>query len=152
MIRAYSPTDLSACLRVFDSNVPRYFSSGERDRFRSFLDDLPGPAWVTHSDEQQVTGFGAVSFVPNGHEAWLRWGMVDSRYHRQGIGEALLLTRLAWIRHHSSAVIVRVATTRSVGGFFEHMGFRLVAVTRGGMAPDLDRVDYALDVHKCLIT
>ncbi|CAM0120663.1 hypothetical protein SMJ63A_10095 [Stenotrophomonas geniculata] len=36
-LRLYYPTDASACLSIFDSNVPTYFAPEERSDFERFL-------------------------------------------------------------------------------------------------------------------
>ncbi len=41
-IEPYTPNDHAACLRIFDSNTPRFFTREERSAFAAFLDALPG--------------------------------------------------------------------------------------------------------------
>lgn len=41
LLRAYGVADRSACLAVFDSNVPDFFAPHEREGLVSFLDDEP---------------------------------------------------------------------------------------------------------------
>ncbi|HIE0527244.1 TPA: GNAT family N-acetyltransferase, partial [Stenotrophomonas maltophilia] len=36
-LRLYRPADASACLSIFDSNVPTYFAPEERSDFERFL-------------------------------------------------------------------------------------------------------------------
>ena len=44
--RDFAPADLEACLHVFDTNVPDFFTYEERDLFADFLREAPpGFAW-----------------------------------------------------------------------------------------------------------
>ena len=44
LTRPYVATDLTACLAVFDGNVPDFFAPAEREEFRAYLLALPDAA------------------------------------------------------------------------------------------------------------
>ena len=72
--------------------------------------------------------------------------MVDQNLHRQGLGKALLLERLNWIRQQPSAKTVHLDTTPFSRGFFERFGFKVTAITPNGYAEGFDRVDMTLEL------
>jgi GNAT superfamily N-acetyltransferase len=139
-IEPFAERDRHEVFTVFDSNVPHAFAATERHRFEAFLNNPPGPAWVARMVDGNVVGFGALSFS-DATTAWLRWSMVRSDIHRQGVGRALLEVRLDWIRTQTSCTAVRVATTEPVAGFFTRVGFVLERVTPDGIEPGIDRYD-----------
>jgi hypothetical protein len=144
-IAPYTPNDRAACLRIFDSNVPHFFASNERGKFIAFLDALPGPFWVARIQPGgTVVGCGGVSLANEGRAAWLRWGMVETGHHRQGVGSQLLQARLDWITVQPQVEIVRVATTTEPSGFFLRMGFELIRVVEDGFDLGIDRYDLIL--------
>ncbi|MDP9366856.1 MAG: GNAT family N-acetyltransferase [Chloroflexota bacterium] len=144
-VEPYTPNDHAACLRIFDSNTPRFFTREERSAFAAFLDALPGPFWVVHGQpDGDVIGCGGVSVTDEGRSAWLRWGMVAAEHHRQGIGQRLLETRLRWIATQPMVETIRVATTGAVSPFFARMGFEVVQVIEGYYGPGMARYDLEL--------
>lgn len=135
-------SDREQCLRVFDSNTPRYFAPEERETFAAFLDALPGPFWVIKDQESRtVLACGGVTVTDDGHTAWLRWGMVDGATHRQGIGTHLLRTRLDWIHNQPTIDRVCVATTEPALGFFKRMGFSVISTKPHHFGSGMTRYD-----------
>jgi hypothetical protein len=58
-VREYTTGDRDACLAVFDSNVPRFFTPAEREEYAAFLDaPLPGPYLVVEDEAGVVVGCG----------------------------------------------------------------------------------------------
>lgn len=144
----YTPDDRAACLRVFDSNLPDFFSPSERVIFAPFLEALPEPFWVARTQpEDAVAGCCGVSLADAGRTAWLRWGMIDVGHHRQGGGRQLLTARLDWIKTQPAVETVRVATTAGPSGFFLRMGFDLTGVIQDKYGQGIDRYDLVLTVR-----
>jgi len=144
-IEPFASADREECLRVFDSNTPRFFAPEERAAFAAFLDASPGPFWVVRLEASlRVVGCGGVSIAPDGRTAWLRWGMVANNEHGGGIGRRLLSMRLGWIDERGGVETVRVATTPAASGFFQQLGFARLRVTPNGYGPGLDRHDLIL--------
>jgi len=153
-IRNYRFEDSDACLAVFDSNVPEYFLSSERKAFSQFLkgpDFLP-PRLREHpgsearfyvvEDKDEIVGCGG--WYLDDTVAGLSWGMVDRSRHRQGLGRLLLEVRLKTIREDGRARSVRVRTTPSVQGFFEHFDFRFVRAGVKGIVDEVPLVELLL--------
>jgi hypothetical protein len=57
-IRPYSRADKDACLAIFDSNLPQYFTPSGRSLLKRFLDNLPGPFQVLEDAEGTVLACG----------------------------------------------------------------------------------------------
>ncbi|NNF38715.1 MAG: GNAT family N-acetyltransferase, partial [Gemmatimonadetes bacterium] len=122
---AFTPSDLEACLALFDSNVPDYFQLGERSEFRTFLDDLPGPYVVLRDGDGEVVACGGWAVSENG-VADLCWGMVRGDLHGRGWGRRLTLARLRGIEATPGVRVVELRTSQHTDGFYRTFGFRTV--------------------------
>ena len=147
-VRGYTPADRSACLAVFESNVPRFFVPPERAEFAAFLDGpLPGPYLVVEDDAGVVVGCGGYAVNPGTGVADLCWGMVASDRHGTGLGRLLLDARLE--RARAGAVDeIALHTSQHTRGFYERRGFRTERVVPDGYAPGLDRCDMRLRLRE----
>jgi GNAT superfamily N-acetyltransferase len=147
-VREYTPADRDACLAVFDSNVPRFFVSPEREEFAAFLDaPPPGPYLVVEDDAGVVVGCGGYAMGRGTADAHLCWGMVARERHGTGLGRLLLDARLERVRADAadgSIEALALHTSQHTRGFYERRGFRLESVTPDGYAPGLDRCDMRL--------
>lgn len=144
--REYHATDLAAALAIFDSNIPDFFTAGERDAFEDFLLNLPGPYFVVECVDK-VVACGGYALVPDEHRADLCWGMVDRRVHGQGIGRFLTELRLEAARRDPRVRRVILNTSQHTRAFYEKLGFVTESVTRDGFAPGLDRCDMLLQLE-----
>lgn len=143
-VRDYTTADRSACLAVFDSNVPRYFVPVEREQFAAFLDALPGPYLVVEDEAGHVLGCGGYAVTPGTTTADLCWGMVRLERHGTGLGQLLLDARLERVRADAAVEAVALNTSQHTRGFYERLGFRTERVIPDGFAPGLDRCDMRL--------
>lgn len=143
-VRDYTTADRSACQAVFDSNVPKYFVTPEREEFAAFLDALPGPYLVIEAEDGAVLGCGGHSLEPGTTTARLCWGMVRRDRHGTGLGQLLLQSRLERAHADLAAEAVELHTSQHTRGFYERVGFRTERVTPDGYAPGLDRCDMRL--------
>lgn len=116
-IRAYSAADREGCLAVFAST-----GLEGREAFEEFLDS--GTMFVAEHDGAVV---GCGGFVLKGATAELRWGMVDKKWQRQGLGRFLLFYRLREIGKLSNVELVELEAPREVVAFFAGQGFREVS-------------------------
>ncbi len=92
--RPYHHNDLSACLAIFDSNLPIYFAPEERPDFASFLRELADEhAYQVIELDGSVVACGGLSPPTNG-TAGFCWGMVEKSRHGQGLGRHLARVRL----------------------------------------------------------
>lgn len=144
LLRDYTPADKPECLRVFASNIPRYFRDHERPDFEQFLDEQSWPYLILRRGEH-IVGCGGYAVRTDGVAA-LCWGMINQELHRQRLGEYLLVARLMRIADEPATTSVRLGTCQLTSPFFEKYGFRVKSVVHGGVAPDLDEVEMTLQV------
>lgn len=143
-VRDYTTADRSACLAVFDSNVPEFFVPAEREEFAAFLDALPGPYLVAEDEAGRVLGCGGYAVTPGTTTADLCWGMVRRERHGTGLGRLLLDARLERVRADARADAVALKTSQHTRAFYERVGFHTERVISDGFAPGLDRCDMRL--------
>lgn len=157
IIQPYQPEDRAACLAVFASNVPRFFTGEEAEAFRSFLDALPGPYFVARQSGDGESGGGAKApggppdlgavvasggFAREEDGRWsLCWIQVHSDRHGQGVGLELVRGLEARIRYRGGPATVRLETISRTDGFFTRLGYGTVGRTVDGWAPGVDEVE-----------
>ena len=144
--RPYTPRDYSACLALFESNLPRFFAPEERAEFCQYLesvDDSEPPYLVLVSDEK-IIACGGLAIEPDKRQARLAWGMVDRAHHRQGLGTLLLRARLEQARSASNIDEVALETSQHSCGFYERFGFQVIKIIPDGFGAGLDRWDMTL--------
>jgi GNAT superfamily N-acetyltransferase len=146
LTRPYAPTDLAACLAVFDGNVPDFFSPAEREEFRAHLLALPdaAPAYLVLTHAGAVVACGGVTAGDKQGDARLVWGMVARDWHGRGLGRRLLRERLAVGRSLSGLRTVSLSTSQHTRGFYEGEGFVLTRVVADGFGAGLDQCDMVL--------
>ena len=143
--RDYTSEDRAACLGLFDSNVPEFFASSERNEYSNFLDGLPCPYLVICSVRDGIVAAGGYYVTEDAHLGALTWGLVTRTWHQRGVGTELLQIRLTRLRA-SAVKTVRVRTSPRSRGFFEHLGFRVVRLVPQGFATT-DLVELHLALH-----
>lgn len=147
LVRDYTPADRTACMAVFESNVPEYFLVAEREQFSHFLDVLPGPYVVVEDGAREIVACGGYALEPGTATVSLCWGMVRRDRHRTGLGRLLLDARLDRIRSDALIGAVKLDTTQHSHRFFERWGFRTQRVLLDGYGPGMDRYDMRLDLR-----
>ena len=145
LFRAYVPTDEAACLKLFDSNTPKYFGIEERPSFENFLQQQPCPFFVVEFQEL-VIACGGYCQEKTSNSIVLAWGMVRKDLHRQGVGTFLLLERFKTIFQENPAAKVIIDTSQHSQSFFARFGFKTTKTTPNYYAPGLHRVDMELEL------
>jgi N-acetylglutamate synthase-like GNAT family acetyltransferase len=140
-MRDFTTTDLDGCLAVFDSNVPKFFKTDERDEFIGFLQALPGPYYVIEDEKGQIVACGGYGIKPGTSIADLCWGMVRQDLHGSGLGRLLTEERMRRALALEDISDFALSTSQLTTGFYEQMGFRTVDSTPNGIAPGLDRCE-----------
>lgn len=140
--RPYHVQDCEACLRLFDSNTPRFFGMAERPGFQQYL--LDSPAYSVIERNGRIVACGGYAIEAEGDVASLCWGMVDQALHGQGLGRALTAARLAAIRAIPQIRAVRMSTSQHTQRFYAGFGFVPVKVTPDGHGPGIDSWDMVL--------
>lgn len=144
-IRPFVAADLSACLEIFDSNVPGFFTPAERDEFRQDMEsaDSPMPYLLLLRDGEPVA-CGGLILGTTGRNASLSWGMVARAHHRQGLGARLLQARLDMARSIPGLTEVTLSTSQHSRGFYARSGFTLLRSIPDGFGPGMARCDMIL--------
>ncbi|HEU4743569.1 MAG TPA: GNAT family N-acetyltransferase [Meiothermus sp.] len=145
--RPYYPADEAACLKVFDSNVPKYFSTEEREEFKTFL-KLPSCVYLVLEQSGQIVGCGGYYVHQEGGQGDLCWGMVRRELHGTGLGKRLLLERLGRIVQNPQVTSIRLDTSQHTRGFFAKLGFVTLAIVPNGYGPSLDRYNMRLSLDE----
>lgn len=143
-IRPYLPRDRDACLAVFDSNAPEFFTVGQRPAFEDFLDgtDLDGTTRAYFVMEQDGAILGCGGYVLGNADAHLMWGMIHRDWHKRGLGRLLLMFRLREIGK-AGAAMVRVEAPTRIAPFFERLGLKTVRAAGPG------HVEMAMKLNVC---
>jgi N-acetylglutamate synthase-like GNAT family acetyltransferase len=146
-VRAYSPDFRAQCLALFDSNTPHFLAPRERADFAAFLDASPEHYFLLDHDGA-IVACGGWDDGPHTGLVTLRWGMVQSEFHGNGIGRYLLLYRLRELAKQG-AQRVHLQTSQHTAGFFEKQGFKTQSVTKDGFGPGIDRVELTMKLTVC---
>ncbi|RMC34713.1 GNAT family N-acetyltransferase [Paracoccus alkanivorans] len=144
--RPYDADDFSACLAIFDSNLPTYFAPEERAQFCEFLENLGirGRTYLVLTGNGSVVACGGLLADEVQGRASLEWGMVDHALHGQGLGTGLMQARLALANSIPGIAELTIETSQHSRGFYERFGFTLSRITPDGFGPGLDRWSMAL--------
>lgn len=145
-IREYRPTDYSSCLAVFDTNVPRFFHTEEREEFGTFLSELPGPYLVVVDTAGTIVGCGGYAQADEEGVADLCWGMIRQDLHGRGLGRRLTEARIEGALEDLSLNEIGMHTSQHTRGFYERLGFRMVEMRPNGYGPGLHRCDMRMSV------
>lgn len=144
LIRPYQPADADACLSLFDSNVPEYFTLAERTDFAQFLQrDAQGCDYQLIEHEDRVVACGGLAIRAD-EVAVFCWGMVERSLQRQGFGKQLSLARLQQARQNPNVKRIELSTSQHTQAFYAQLGFATTRVVVDGHGPGLDAVEMTL--------
>jgi N-acetylglutamate synthase-like GNAT family acetyltransferase len=141
--RPYTSTDEAACLKLFESNTPKFFGVKERSSFERFLKRQPCPFFVVEFEEIIIACGG---YCKEDEKIVLAWGMVRNDLHRQGVGTFLLQERLKAIFRDNPAAKVIIDTSQHSQSFFARFGFKAIRLIPDYYASDIHRVDMELEL------
>ncbi|HSI11437.1 MAG TPA: GNAT family N-acetyltransferase [Chthoniobacter sp.] len=120
-IRSYTPNDFAACREFYVLNEPGRFPEGVLPEFEKSLQSERSIYLVAEKDGV-LCGCGGVVIIEQHGRAALCFGLVHPEYHKQGIGTALLLARIAILPEDQWFVTLSpVPASRS---FYERFNFR----------------------------
>jgi hypothetical protein len=137
-IRRYCRGDRTACLHLFEGNIPDSFAPHEIPGFMEFLDHFTGPYLVIEVANEVVACGGLAEALGT---VTLCWGMVARDRQKRGLGRLLLRARLALAVCSPSARLVIMNTSQRTAAFFAKEGFATRRVTPNSYGPGLDRHD-----------
>lgn len=134
----------TACVAIFNSNLPEFVTKVEREQFESFLDKQACPYFVVKTPTGGIVACGGYHTDPG--EARLCWGLVERRFQGRGIGRFLLQSRLLRIHELCGATIVTMDTSQLTLTFFEPFGFREVDRIEHGYRAGLHKIEMELEL------
>ncbi|MES5047188.1 GNAT family N-acetyltransferase [Rhizobium nepotum] len=142
----YKSDYLSACLAIFDSNVPAFFAPEERLEFCEHLEGVNGTTalYLVLMRDGIVLACGGLTTDETRQKASLSWGMVDRKLHGQRLGTHLMQARLTLARSKPGLAELVLSTSQHTHAFYERFGFTVSKITPRGFGPALDRCDMHL--------
>lgn len=126
------------CIKIFKSNLPKFFAHEELQQFEAFLDQSVDQYYVVQIDDRLI-GCGGIFFDEKNDEVGLCWGMVDASYHGQRIGKVLTQFRLDLLKKLYTGKILKIDTSQHTAGFYEKNGFKIVDILLNGFGEGLDK-------------
>ena len=142
----YGEEHRTACIAIFDSNLPEYVADYERELFTSFVDKGACPYFVVEATGGEIIACGGYA-VTDG-EARMCWGLVRRDLHRRGVGRFLLVSRLLRIHEECGDIRVTLDTSHKTSAFFERFGFHVLERIEDGYRPGLHKLEMALTLDK----
>lgn len=139
----YSIDDKKACLEIFDSNCPEYFSPNERDEYSNFLDGCPANYEICRNSDQLVGAFGLIDVSEE--SAALNWVLLATESQGQGIGSTIM-ARVIESAQKTGISVVSIAASHKSAPFFARFGATSVKMTEDGWGPGMHRVDMVLSL------
>lgn len=138
-IRNFKKSDKASCMEIFESNCPKYFADHERPLFDKWLDDCNVDEYYILEKDAEIIACGGVFLDDRFEKAGLSWGMVNSAFHRQGIGREFTLFRLEKMKEHFPEAGRMLQTSQFTFGFYEKLGFVVKKITPNGFGGGFDK-------------
>lgn len=159
-VRPYHIEDKEACMKIFDSNCPKFFDFSERALFEKWLDhqgdngiEYKSPAYkntsydaysVAINDQGEILGCAGFYISAEMPEARMAWGMVHAAHHREGIGSLLLKYRINLVEQQWPQLDITLGTSQHTCPYYEKMGFHLLQVFENGYGQGLHQHEMSL--------
>lgn len=150
-IRPYISSDKDACMAVFHSNRPKFFTEDETQEFSQFLDKLPCPYFVMKAGDAEIVGCGGYFHNMEQTRGGLAWGMVLQAYHGQGLGKKLTLFRLVKLIEVAPRAELRIDTSHHTEAFYAKFGFVTVNITPHGYGLGLHKHDMIVQLNETIV-
>lgn len=138
-IQPYQPAFKQKCIEIFESNQPKFFAEHERDLFIKWLDTNTANNYYVLIQDGDVIGCGGIFVDDRYNTGGLSWGMVHSKFHRQGFGKLFTIYRLKLIRSLYPDHICRIDTSQHTVSFYEQFGFKTVEIIPDGYGDGLHK-------------
>ncbi len=150
-IREYKPSDRTACIEIFKSNIPKFFTSEELAYFETWLngqdegkvayDNAKAEYYYVAEHDNKITGCGGFYIAREESVARMAWGMVANSLHKKGIGKELLVHRFKSIEALHPDCVISLDTSQHTFQFFEKFGFVTTKVQKDFYTQGMDRYD-----------
>jgi N-acetylglutamate synthase-like GNAT family acetyltransferase len=119
--RRYQPPDLEQCVELYTANEAGRFPEGMVDRYRQSL-IRQSSYYLVLEKGHQIIASGGLSFYIRPDVVVLCYGLVHPKHQGEGIGTALVLTRLALLPGEFTYMVFIAAVEKSLG-FYRRFGF-----------------------------
>lgn len=140
-ILPYTPQYRDACLAIFHSNRPKFFTEDEIALFTRWLDERCEDNYFVLENDSEIIACGGVFYDEATNAAGLSWGMVHSMHHKKGFGKEFTRYRIELMRRLFPGALYQINTSQHTVAFYEKMGFHTVKMTPDGYAVGMDRYD-----------
>jgi len=157
-IRYYNQKDYNACIDIFKSNRPVYFAADKLPIFENWLNrqsdkrhsnkKVGAEHFYVLENDGQVTACGGFYILLDTPVAGMAWGMVHSRYRKQGLGKILFEYRINQVRIIYPQRDIILDTTQHTYRFFEKQGFSTTQIRKDFYEKGMDRYDMVLNQKK----
>lgn len=137
MFRLFEKSDLDAVVEIFRSNIPRYFTQGEEQGLRDFLNDDRGSDYFVLEHNNEVVGAGGIA-LNDDDTVSLCWGMVRADLIGTGLGKMLTEFRIEKARERFGNLPLAISTSQHTEGFYKKLGFITTEHTPDGFGPGTD--------------
>lgn len=142
----YSKIFREDCIKIFKSNLPKYFALEELPFFESFLDQNTEENYFVVKMDGHVIGCGGFFLDTKNNMAGLSWGMVHADYHGKGIGKALTQYRIDLLKKTYPALPYKIETSQHTAEFYKRNGFRTIEIVPDGFSKGIDKYTMIMDV------
>jgi predicted N-acetyltransferase YhbS len=121
--RRFDRKDLSQCLELYAIIEPGRFPEGVARQYEKSLSEERSYHLVTESN-RQIIASGGISYYTRADWVVLSFGLVRPSHQGQGLGTALLLSRLALLKPCRSPYHIFIFAVEESFGFYRRFGFR----------------------------
>ena len=135
----YQREHKEACIKVFRSNIGKYFAEEELAEFEEFLDTkVETLKYFVMISADKVIGCGG--YYVRGDEVRLNDGMIDQSEHKTGAGVQLLEFRLNAAKLEYPNKDIGIDTSQHTEGFFKKYGFTTTNIVNNFFGEGIDKV------------
>ena len=140
-IKKYHSTYFEDCVSVFKTNIPTYFDYSEQKLFSNYLIKKDIKYYVLFNESSEIVAAGGYAYNDIINTVDLTWGMVDKKYHRNGLGNQLTQYRIQRITTKYPKSNVLLNTSQHTFKFYKRFGFKVQKITKNGYRQGLHKYD-----------
>ncbi|MDM7921021.1 MAG: GNAT family N-acetyltransferase [Pyrinomonadaceae bacterium] len=135
-IRRYTPEDLEAVVKLFRSNLIKFFVEAEEKELRDFLAEYSEDYFVVEIIDEIVAAGGIA--LNADRTISLCWAMVRNDLIGTGLGKQLTLFRMEKGREKWGDLPFFTSTSQHTEGFYTKLGFHTVEHIPNGFGSGID--------------
>src|SRR5687768_3064474 len=136
-IKPYTSEYLDDVIKIFRSNIPKYFGPAEEPGLLDFLSDPRAGDYFVMELDGEVIGSGGIA-LNDDQTVSLCWGMIRADHLGTGLGRRLTEFRIEKALGKHGPFPLVISTSQHTQAFYEKFGFRLVGHTPDGFRPGID--------------